>query len=145
MCGVKRAKISGIIHVKKWISLFRKMSTRSLACHLSAITVTSIFQSFTHKMAAKTRWYRYGTKFRHCHPMYRLSVWFCRFSTTRTMYYSDIPYARYARRRWMHKLSNFIRQRVIEKKKQTKNNIQQTLKYNRYARLSSVCSLQSKL
>ena len=24
----------------------------------------------THKMAAKTRWHRYGTKLRHCHPVY---------------------------------------------------------------------------
>jgi len=38
--------------------------------YLSAITVTSIFRSFTYKMAAKTGWHRYGTKLRHCHPMY---------------------------------------------------------------------------
>ena len=28
------------------------------------------FISFTHKMAAKTSWHRYGTKLRHCHDMY---------------------------------------------------------------------------
>ena len=27
--------------------------------------VTNIFKSFTHKMAAKTSWHRYGTKLRH--------------------------------------------------------------------------------
>ena len=29
------------------------------------------FQSFTYKTAAKTSWHRYGTKLRHCHPVYR--------------------------------------------------------------------------
>ena len=38
--------------------------------YLSALTVASIFRSFTYKMAAKTGWHRYGTKLRHCHPMY---------------------------------------------------------------------------
>ena len=38
--------------------------------YLSVITVTSIFQSFTYEMAAKTSWHRYRTKLRHCHPMY---------------------------------------------------------------------------
>jgi len=33
-------------------------------------TVTNISKSFTHKMAAKTSWHRYGPKLRHCHPMY---------------------------------------------------------------------------
>ena len=36
----------------------------------SGITVTNIYESFTHKMATKTSWHRYGTKLRHCHPMY---------------------------------------------------------------------------
>ena len=39
--------------------------------YLSATTVASIFHSFTYKMAAKTSWYRHGTKLRHCHPVYR--------------------------------------------------------------------------
>ena len=39
--------------------------------YLSDVTVTNISDSFTHKMAAKTSWHRYGTKLRHCHPMYR--------------------------------------------------------------------------
>ena len=35
--------------------------------YLSAIRVTNISrQSFTHKMAAKINWHRYGTKLRHC-------------------------------------------------------------------------------
>jgi len=38
--------------------------------NLSAITVTNISQSFTYKMAAKNNWHRYGTKLRHCHPVY---------------------------------------------------------------------------
>jgi len=29
-----------------------------------------IYQRFTHKIVAKTNWHRYGTKLRHCHPMY---------------------------------------------------------------------------
>jgi len=36
--------------------------------------VTNISKSFTHKMAAKTSWHRYGTKLRHCHPMYMVTV-----------------------------------------------------------------------
>ena len=32
--------------------------------------VTNIYQSFTYKMAAKINWHRYGTKLRHCHPVY---------------------------------------------------------------------------
>jgi len=38
--------------------------------YLSAITVSNISLSFTYKMAAKVNWHRYGTKLRHCHPMY---------------------------------------------------------------------------
>jgi len=29
---------------------------------------------FTHKMAPKTSWNRYGTKLRHCHPMYCITI-----------------------------------------------------------------------
>jgi len=32
--------------------------------------MTNISQSSTYKMAAKINWHRYGTKLRHCHPMY---------------------------------------------------------------------------
>jgi len=38
--------------------------------NLSAIKVTNISQSFTYKMAAKENWHKYGTKLRHCQPMY---------------------------------------------------------------------------
>jgi len=38
--------------------------------YLSAITVTNIYQSFTYKMATEIDRHRYGTKLRHCHPMY---------------------------------------------------------------------------
>jgi len=38
--------------------------------YLGDITVANIFRSFTHKMATKTRWHRYGSKLRHCHLMY---------------------------------------------------------------------------
>jgi len=30
--------------------------------YLSGVTVRNIYESFTHKMAAKTSWHRYGTK-----------------------------------------------------------------------------------
>ena len=33
------------------------------------MTVTNISKSFTHKMAAKINWHRYGTKLPHCHHM----------------------------------------------------------------------------
>jgi len=32
--------------------------------------MTNISQSFTHKMAAKISWHRYGKKLRHSHPMH---------------------------------------------------------------------------
>jgi len=38
--------------------------------YLSAITVTTIFQSFTYKMVAKTSWHIYGTKLHHCPLVY---------------------------------------------------------------------------
>jgi len=36
---------------------------------LSDIRVTNIYNSFTHKMAAETSWYRYGTKLRPLSPL----------------------------------------------------------------------------
>ena len=42
--------------------------------NLSDRRVTNISKSFTHKMAAKTSWHRYGTKLRHCHPVYSTST-----------------------------------------------------------------------
>ena len=41
--------------------------------YLSDIRVTNISNSFTHKIAAKASWHRYGTKLRHC--MYKLSTY----------------------------------------------------------------------
>ena len=38
---------------------------------LSDNRVTNMSKSFAHKMAAKTSWHRYGTKLRHCRPVYR--------------------------------------------------------------------------
>ena len=38
--------------------------------YLSDITLTNTSHSFTHKMATKTSWHRYGTKLRHCHRVY---------------------------------------------------------------------------
>ena len=40
--------------------------------YLSAVSVTNISHSFTYKMAAKINWHRYGTKLRHCYPMYTI-------------------------------------------------------------------------
>ena len=37
---------------------------------LISITLKNISKSFTYLMAAKTSWHRYGTKLRHCNPMY---------------------------------------------------------------------------
>jgi len=37
---------------------------------MGSVTVTDISQSFTRKMAAKINWHRYGTKLRHCRPVY---------------------------------------------------------------------------
>jgi len=34
------------------------------------IRVTNSSKSFTHKMAPETSWHRYGTKLRHCRPVY---------------------------------------------------------------------------
>jgi len=46
--------------------------------YLRGITVRNIYESFTHKMAAKASWHRYGTKLRHCHTMYiPIIVWVC--------------------------------------------------------------------
>ena len=46
------------------------MSICSLTYQQSAIKATNISKRFTYKMAAKLNWRRYGTKLRHCHPLY---------------------------------------------------------------------------
>ena len=51
-----------------------KMSTWSLTYQQSVFQrqqSKTFSKSFTYKMAAKTSWHRYGTKLRHCHPMYK--------------------------------------------------------------------------
>jgi len=51
------------------------MSTWSLTytdkMYLRDNRVKNTSKSFTHKMAAKTSWHRYGTKLRHGYPVYR--------------------------------------------------------------------------
>jgi len=49
------------------------LSTKRIA-YLSAVTMTNISQTFYYKTAAKVNWhrpYKYGTKLRHCHSVYR--------------------------------------------------------------------------
>ena len=77
MCGDKGRRFS-VLFKRNWISWFQKISIWSYRltnkAYLSTITVTNISRSFTHKMAAKTSWHRYGTKLRHRHPMYILKL-----------------------------------------------------------------------
>ena len=77
MCGDKGRRFS-VLFKRNWISWFQKISIWSYwltnKAYLSTITVTNISRSFTHKMAAKTSWHRYGTKLRHRHPMYILKL-----------------------------------------------------------------------
>jgi len=76
MCKVRpKGQRFSVLFKSNWISWFKKTSIWSLTyikAYLSDITVTNISESFTHKMAAKTSWHRYGTKLRHCHHMYTL-------------------------------------------------------------------------
>ena len=51
-----------------------KCSPRNVKIVLTPLRLTNISKSFTYKMAAKTSWYRYGTKLRHSHRMYN-TVW----------------------------------------------------------------------
>jgi len=59
MCGVN-GKGGFALFKQNWIN----------KAYLSGIRVRNIYESFTHKMAAKTSWHRYGTKLRHCYPMH---------------------------------------------------------------------------
>ena len=43
---------------------------QSVGAYISAVKVKNIYQRCTYKMAAKINWRRYGTKLRHCHPIY---------------------------------------------------------------------------
>ena len=58
------AKIYLVIQKTESASL-RKMST-----YKAYLSATTFLRVFTYKMAAKINCHRYGTKLRHCHPMY---------------------------------------------------------------------------
>jgi len=47
------------------------MSTWSLSYRQRVYLSNNRITNFIHKMAAKTSWHRYGTKLRHCHPVYK--------------------------------------------------------------------------
>jgi len=67
-----KAKFYGVIHIKLNQLVSENVHTITglpISVYLSAITVTSIFQNVTHKMAAETSWHGYGTKLRHRRPM----------------------------------------------------------------------------
>jgi len=72
MCGDNRRRFMELF-THKIESVYENVHTITglpIKAYLSAITVTGIFRSFTYKMAPKTGWHRYGTKLRHCHPVY---------------------------------------------------------------------------
>jgi len=72
MCGVNGRRFV-MLFTRNSIRWFMKMSVWSLTSQRSVfsdITVANISESFTHKMAAKTSWHRYESKWRHWHPMY---------------------------------------------------------------------------
>ena len=72
MCGVNGWRFT-MFFQKKFKQLLFKLST--LTYRKSVFKwqqIANISQSITHKMVAKTSWHRYGTKLRHCHPMYRV-------------------------------------------------------------------------
>ena len=52
------------------VSWFKKMSTYHQPTNKGYLSDIRVKLSFTHKMAAKTSWHRYGMKLHHCHPMY---------------------------------------------------------------------------
>jgi len=60
--------ICGVIHTKLNQLGYDYWLTNK--AYLSDVTKTTIADSFTHKMAAKTSWHRYGTKLRHYRLMY---------------------------------------------------------------------------
>ena len=52
------------------MSIWSLTNQQSVVKRCHRLTVTNISESFTYKTAAKINWHRYGTKLRHCHPMY---------------------------------------------------------------------------
>ena len=74
---VIRIKLNQLLPENESASLRKCQYDHWLAnkAYLSAITVTSIYQRFTYKMAAKINWRRCGTKLRHYHPyVYRQNI-----------------------------------------------------------------------
>jgi len=59
-------------------TLDSKMLVTVIALKFRAITVTSIFRSFTYKMVAKTGWHRYRTKLRRYHHVFCICLWVAR-------------------------------------------------------------------
>ena len=72
ICGVIRGKIEPV-RLRKCLYDYQLTGK----AYLSDVTVTNIYESFAHRMAAKTSRHRYGKKLRHCHPVYSnsLSMW----------------------------------------------------------------------
>jgi len=50
----------------------KKIESVTNKAYLSAITVANICKSFYLQDGGKINWRRYGTKLRHCHPVYTL-------------------------------------------------------------------------
>jgi len=60
-----------LLYYSNKIEPVKKMSIWSLTKRIWALLQWQTFLGvITYKMAAKTNWHRYGTKLRHCHPMY---------------------------------------------------------------------------
>ena len=53
------------------------LTSRQNKAYLSDSRLVNIYKPFTHKMAAKTSWHTYATKWRHCHPMYSMHHYEC--------------------------------------------------------------------
>jgi len=58
------------VSLRKYLYDHKLTNKAYLSVIISSNQQSSIFQSFTYKMAARTSWHRYGTKLRYCHPMY---------------------------------------------------------------------------
>jgi len=75
------AKIYRVIQIKSnqialkmfmWLPTYQQSVFKR--CHIDK----HFYGVFAYKMAAKINWHRYGTKLRHCHPMYTLCAVFIR-------------------------------------------------------------------
>ena len=62
----------------------------------------TVSTSFTHKMAAKTSWHRYGTKLRYCHPVCSIPVdMIYRFTCRLPMCHRRTSFILFTTRKWM--------------------------------------------